>query len=261
MIECDLARDALGIAGGEDRAGIDATSVGPEDAAVLPEQLAQQWIGEGRQLADGADTNTLQPKGGGRPAPGQPGQWQGSEKGRLMARLDDDETAGFAQLGGDFGDELAAGHTDAEVEPAALLDFIAQAHRDGVRLSHERLLTADVQVRLIERDRLDHRRVAIEDPENRRGRLAVRLEVAGHEDRLRAQPPGTAERHRGANPERAGFVGRRRHDAALAGDARAAHDHGLAAEVRAAKLFHGGVERIEIDVHHDPAHDASLSTS
>src|SRR5207249_342487 len=110
--------------------------------------------------------------------------------------------------------------------------------------------------------RSSRRAVAGPQPGSRgRGRLAVRLEVAGHEDRLRAQPPGTAERHRGPNPERAGFVGRRRHDAALAGDARAAHDHGLAAEVRAAKLFHGGVERIEIDVHHDPAHDASLSTS
>src|SRR2546429_8307418 len=86
MIECDLARDALGIAGGEDRAGIDATSVGPEDAAVLPEQLAQQWLGEGRQLADGADTDTLQPKGGGRPAAGQPGQWQGSGERPPLAR-------------------------------------------------------------------------------------------------------------------------------------------------------------------------------
>src|SRR5256886_12345127 len=153
-----------------------------------------------------------------------------------MARLDDDETAGFAQLGGDFGDELAAGHTDAEVEPAALLDFIAQAHRDGVRLSHERLLTADVQVRLIERDRLDHRLVATEALENRLGRLPVRLESAGPEDRLPGQPPGTAERHRGPNPETAGFVGRRRHAAAPAGGARAAHDHGLGAGARAAKL-------------------------
>src|SRR2546430_17318222 len=111
MIECDLARDALGIAGGEDRAGIDATSVGPEDAAVLPEQLAQQWIGEGRQLADGADTNTLQPKGGGRPAPGQPGQWQGSEESRLMARPDDDGTAGVAPARGGFCGAPAPGPT------------------------------------------------------------------------------------------------------------------------------------------------------
>ena len=226
----------------------------------MPEQFAQQRIGEGRQFANGADTDTLQPHCGGWPTPGELRQRERGEERCLMARLDNYETTGFAQLGGDLCHKLAARHANAEVKPALRLDLITQAHRDHVRLPHERLLTGHVEIRLIERDRLDHRGVAIKDLEDRLRCVAVGLEIARDEDGFRTQPFGAAERHCGPDSERPGFVGRRRHDAALSRDAGAAHDHWLAAKLRAAKLLHGGIERIEIDVHHDPAHQASVST-
>ena len=33
-----------------------------------------------------------------------------------------------------------------------------------------------------------------------------------------------------------------------------AHDHGLAAKLRATQLLDGRIERVEIDMHHDPLH-------
>src|SRR5438128_3839188 len=110
MIKGDLARDALGIAGWQDGAGIAATSVSAEDTAIVPEQFAQQWIGEGRQLANGADTDTLQPHCRGWPTSGELRQRERGEERCLMARLDNHETKRFAQLGGDHRHKLAARH-------------------------------------------------------------------------------------------------------------------------------------------------------
>ena len=72
----------------------------------------------------------------------------------------------------------------------------------------------DVEVRLVERQRLDERRHLAEDREHRvRGRLVPR-EIGRHDDERRAEAHGRRHRHRRAHAERARFVAGGRDDAA-----------------------------------------------
>ena len=70
--------------------------------------------------------------------------------------------------------------------------------------------------------------------------------MAVHEDGLRAEPVGGAERHGGVDAELARGVGRGRDDAALIG--LSADDHGLAFERRVEELFDGDEEGVHVDV-------------
>ena len=80
------------------------------------------------------------------------------EQGRTPApATDDDQPAGFAQLRGDLGHQLAAGHANAEVEPALGPDLVAEPGGDLGRLPHEGLLSGEVKVGLVKGDRLDNR--------------------------------------------------------------------------------------------------------
>jgi hypothetical protein len=70
--------------------------------------------------------------------------------------------------------------------------------------------------------------------------------VAVHEDGLRAESGGGAERHGGVDAELARGVGRGRDDAALIG--LSTDDHGLAFERRVEEFFDGDEEGVHVDV-------------
>ena len=76
--------------------------------------------------------------------------------------------------------------------------------------------------------------------------VAITLRMTLDKDRVRAELIRRPERQRGMDAELAGFVGRRRHHAALI--ALAADYHGLALERGIEQLFHGYEERIHIQV-------------
>ena len=69
------------------------------------------------------------------------------------------------------------------------------------------------------------------------------------EDRVRAAAERLGARHRGVDPERAGGVVRRRHDAPSARIA--ADDERPVAQRRILELLDGGIERVQIEVRHD----------
>ncbi len=76
--------------------------------------------------------------------------------------------------------------------------------------------------------------------------FAITLGMAVHEDGVRAQTGGGAERHGGVHAELAGGVGGGRDNAALVG--LPADDHGLAFERRVEELFDGDEEGVHVDV-------------
>ena len=109
----------------------------------------------------------------------------------------------------------------------------------------------DVQVRLVERQRLDERRHLAEDREHGVRRGLVAREIRPHDDERRAEAHGLGHRHRRADAERARLVARRRHDAAAI--RLAADGQRLAAQRRVVALLDRRVERVHVDVE-DPAH-------
>ena len=103
----------------------------------------------------------------------------------------------------------------------------------------------DVEVGLVERERLDEWRVLGEDrPDLVRDR-PVDVETRLHEDQLRALPPGGDRGHGRADAELAGLVAGGRHDAPLA---RPADCDRLAAELGIVALLDGRVEGVHVDV-------------
>src|SRR6266568_2351783 len=67
-VKGDLPRDALRITRRQDGAGIDAPRMRPEEAAILAEELTQQWVGKSGKVTDGANADSFQPDRRGRPA-------------------------------------------------------------------------------------------------------------------------------------------------------------------------------------------------
>ena len=103
----------------------------------------------------------------------------------------------------------------------------------------------DIEVGLVERERLHERRVLGEDAPDLARDRAVDLEARRHEDEVRAQPQRGARGHGRAHAERPGLVAGGGDNAALA---RAADRDRPAAQRRVVALLHGRVERVHVDV-------------
>ena len=109
-----------------------------------------------------------------------------------------------------------------------------------------------VEIRLVERQRLDPRRHRAEDLEHRLRRGAVLLEVGPDDRQVRAQADRARHRHRRAHAEGASLVAGRRHHAPAS---RAAADrHGLAAQRRVVALLDRRVEGVHVDVQDAAGH-------
>ena len=133
----------------------------------------------------------------------------------------------------------------------------ADPGRDQRALAEQARRARHVEERLVERERLDERCVALEDLVHLRADLAVQRVVAGQEHGVRAAPAGDRRRQRRVHAELPRLVRRRRHDAARTGAAD--HDR-LAAQLRPAAELDGHEERIHVDVEDDPSrHRASLN--
>ena len=102
-----------------------------------------------------------------------------------------------------------------------------------------------VKIGLVQRQRLDDRRVLGEDLADLLGDRLVDLEARLHEDQVRTLPLRGHRRHGRPDAELAGFVARRRHDAPLAGSA---DGDRLAAEIRIVPLLDRRVEGVHVDV-------------
>ena len=104
---------------------------------------------------------------------------------------------------------------------------------------------AQVDEGLVERERLDQGRGRAEHLHHRPAGVAVGVEAAVEERRVRAPGPRLPGGHRGPHPEDPGLVGRGRHHAAAADPAD--HDR-LAAQRGLVPLLDRGEERVEVEV-------------
>ena len=91
---------------------------------------------------------------------------------------------------------LAASFTSATpaetASPVSAAHLALDARRDGRPVAVEGAAGGDVEEGLVERERLDQRRVAPVDVEDLVGELAVAVEARVEEDALRAEPAGLA---------------------------------------------------------------------
>ena len=157
----------------------------------------------------------------------------------------DIEPVGLALVGGELGQELVVGHACRGGEAGLLADPRPDRLGDVGGERNTPQVLGDVEVGLVERERLDHRRVLGEDGADLLRHGLVDLEARLDEDEIRALAPRRHGRHRRAHPEDAGLVARCRHHATLAG---AADGHGLAAQGRIVALLHRGEEGVHVDV-------------
>jgi hypothetical protein len=129
----------------------------------------------------------------------------------------------------------------------------APGHVDGQRLVPGVL--GDVEVGLVERERLDQRRHGAEEREHLGRHGPVFTEIGRHHRELRTEPDRTRHRHGGAHAERASLVARGGHHAAALRPA--ADGDRLPAQFRPVALLHGRIEGVHVDVD-DPAHGGRI---
>jgi hypothetical protein len=159
---------------------------------------------------------------------------------------DDREAVRLPPRRRDLGEELVGRHARRRGERRRGTDLRLQPARD---LAPERLaprVLGHVEVRLVERQRLDERCHRAEDREDGLRYGPVLLEVGPHDDQLRAETHRPRHRHRRPHPEAARLVAGRRDDAPAR---RAASDgHGTPRQGRIVPLLDRRVERIHVDV-------------
>ena len=186
------------------------------------------------------------------PTPHSASTWSCCRNGSTWSGLMTVRPSGFFQPDAIFARNLF-GATPADAVSrvsSRMRSFRRFAHACRQRLAP--LVLGDVQVRLVERERLDERRHLAKQREHRVRRGLVPREVGRHDDERRTQPDGLRHRHGRAHAEDARLVARRRHHAApvgLAADGdRPAGERGIVA------LLDRCVERVHVDVD-DAAHE------
>jgi hypothetical protein len=170
---------------------------------------------------------------------------QGFDEGRALLRRDDELAVGLAVIGRQLGQELVVGDAGRGGEAGLGEDAGADLAGDVGGERHVLEVGRDVEIGLVERQRLDQRRVLQEDRADLARHLLVDVEARLDEHQLRAEPLGGRRRHGRAHAELARLVACRHHHAALAA---AADRDRLAAQRRVVALLHRRIERIHVEM-------------
>ena len=165
-------------------------------------------------------------------------------------RRDHRQPVGLLPARRNLREELVGRDAGGRGEAGRRADFGFQAARDVHAECFAPRVFRDVQVGLVERQRLHQRRDAAIDIEHLLRHGAVLREVGAHDHQRWAQPDRAGHRDRRTHAERARLVARGGDDAALVGVA--ADDHRPAAEVGVVALFDGRVERVHVHVKDAP---------
>ena len=118
---------------------------------------------------------------------------------------------------GDLRQELVGRDAGRRGQPGGLADLLLEPPRHGHAERFAPRVLGDVEIRLVERQRLDQRRDLAVEREDLLRHGAVLLEVRADDHQRRAQAHGARHRDRRAHAERPRLVARRRDDAALVG--------------------------------------------
>ena len=182
----------------------------------------------------------------------QPGHRERGEEGPGLLRPDLRWPFGLARSEAIFATNLHEAMPAEAGRPTSAAISRAEPAGDLGRWPEERLRGGHVQERLVERERLDERRVAFEDGEHLLAGLGVGREARRHHDRLGRQPQRPRHRHGAPDAEGAHLVARGQHHAALRV---AADDDRPAAQLGPVALLDGRVEGVHVHVE-DGAHAA-----
>ena len=170
-------------------------------------------------------------------------------EGRPHLRGDDEQPVRFAVIGGELGQELIVRHARRRGQAGFRSDRCPDLGGDrGGRAAVEQG-RGHVQVGLIQRQRLDQRRVAREYGVDLRRHGFVDFETWRDEHQVRALTLGRDGWHGRTHAEPARLVARRRHHPAFP---TAADRHRPAAQARVIALLDGRVEGVHVDVDDAP---------
>ena len=205
------------------------------------EQRDERRLGERRDLANGPDPEPVElPRRHPAHAP-EPLDRERVQERELAARRHDEEAVGLGDPARHLGKELRPGDADRDREPDALAHLGAQTGGDLGRRAREPPDPAHVEERLVDRQPLDERRGVLEDLEDRLARLDVRRHAGLDDDRVRAEPAGAGDAHRGAHAARLRLVAGREHHPVT-------DDHRPSTQTRIVSLLNGSEECVDVGV-------------
>src|SRR5215472_8632720 len=243
--ECVLGADGFAYPIGADGPFVDAARGPVIIGAHFPEMLLQELQGLALEIEPGfyAETRHL-PRGGGPDAMKLPDR-QGLDERRAHFRGDDKQPVRLAVVVSELGEELVVGDPGRRREPGFDADFSPDFFRDLRRRNDALEVIRDVEIGLVERQRLDDRRILREDFPDLQRDCLVGIEPRLDEDQIGALSLGGDRGHRRMNAKLPCLVACRRDHAALA---RSANRDRLAAQIRVIALFDGCVESIHVDM-------------
>ena len=158
---------------------------------AVAEQPLQDRLGRAAEVADRADRQPPEHLAGLLPDAPQAPHRQRLEEGDVTPSAGTtQQPVGLAPVGRELGHELRRRDADRAGHADLALDVGADLRRDRGRRAEQRRGAAHVEERLVERDRLDERRVREQDLAEAVRVRPVGLEVRGQEDDVGAQAPG-----------------------------------------------------------------------
>ena len=160
-------------------------------------------------------------------------------------RRDDEQPIRLPLVGGHLRQELVVGHPGRCGQVGDGLDLRADLLGDLGRDLHSLDVLGDVEIRLVERQRLDQGSVLGEDPMDLTRDLAIYIEAVWDKDQVRAFSLRGDRCHRRVDAELPGLVACRGDHAALLGTA---NGNRFAAQVGIVPLFDRREESIHVDM-------------
>jgi len=187
---------------------------------------------------------------------------QGTKEVDLAGFGDAGESGGFAEVAGEFGEELVGGDADAGGEAAFGTDALLEGLGEGLGAQQGVVVGAgtvaavggDIEVGFVHGDLLDLGAGLGEERHDQVGFGAVMIHPWREEHGGGAQACCGAGRHGGPDAEPAGLIAGGADDApAVSGRA---HDNGLAAKRRVIALLDRREEGVHIEMEDDAVHAA-----
>ena len=158
---------------------------------------------------------------------------------------DDKEPIRFAVIGRKLREELvvrdAGGSRELDFSADPCADFL----RDPCRRGNPIEVFGDIEIRLIERQRLDNRGIFGKDLTDLKRDRPINLKPRLNEDQIRAPPLSRDRGHGRVHAELSRFIASRSDDAACF---RSTDRYWLSAQLRIVALLYRRVERVHIDV-------------
>lgn len=252
---------AQGMPGTEGKHGplVDAARQTPEmPRRARPEVAGKQGFVPLQEVSAGADPHALEALLGGLPYPVEGADGKSLQEGRSALGADHREAVGLVAVRGALGEELVEGHPGRSRETRFLADAGADLLGDRRHAGEIAAVVHQLQVGLVQGERLDQFGVVVED----RAQLLRDLHIGGKarrdEDRLRTQSARLGTGHGASDAELAGRVACRADHRPAVG--RSAHHQRQAPKRGVVPLLDRRVEGVHVHMH-DASHRINLGTA